>query len=87
MTEAHHPPDGAGSSTSGDALIAIIRARIEVTGWSETARRCGMHRCHLHHTFGANRRGNSLPTLRTLIALLPAIGLELTVREIDTCSR
>lgn len=73
--------------TDASASVAFIRARIETVGWSETARRSGLHRCHLHRAFGANRRGSGLPTLRTLTALLPVLGLELTVREIDPCSR
>lgn len=66
-------------------LIALIRARVEQIGWSESARRAGVDRCNLHRSLGP-RSAQFPASLRTLQKLLPAIGLELTVKEIDQCS-
>lgn len=66
-------------------LIAIIRERVEQVGWSEAARRAGVDRCNLHRSLGP-RHAQFPASLRTLQKLLPAIGLELTVKEIDRCS-
>ncbi len=61
-------------------VVEQIRAGIERLGWSETARRCGVDRTQLHRAFGHNpRKGTSL---RTIERVLPALGLELTVKEL-----
>lgn len=60
------------------AIVAAIRPAIEQLGWSETARRCGLHRTHLHHAFGRN--ADRTPKLQTIERVLPALGLQLTVQ-------
>lgn len=60
-------------------IIEQIRAGIERIGWSETSRRCGVDRTVLHRTFGNNPRG---PSLRTIQRVLPALGLELSIRKL-----
>lgn len=60
-------------------VLAKIRAGIERVGWSETARRSGVARSHLHRAFGANGRGG--PSLNTIERVLPHVGLDLDVTE------
>jgi DNA-binding phage protein len=60
-------------------LLAEIRAGIVRVGWSEVARRSGMHRITLHRCFGKNGRGR--PTLATIERVLPHIGLQLAIVE------
>lgn len=62
-------------------VIAQIRAGIERLGWSEISRRSGVDRTCLHRVFGKNGRGH--PSLTTIERVLPHLGLELQVREID----
>lgn len=61
-------------------LLNQIEAGIRRVGWGEVARLSGLRRENLHRAFGA--KTNS-PNLRTIQAVLPHIGLELTVREIE----
>lgn len=60
-------------------VVSEIRAAIVRMGWSETARRSGVDRTVLHRTFAEKPRKG--PSLRTIERVLPALGLELAVRE------
>lgn len=68
------------STSSGQGLVGRIRAGIERVGWSETARRSGVDRVKLHRTFG-ERMGHGNPRLELLLAVLPHVGLSLSVTE------
>lgn len=61
----------------------MIRAGIERAGWSETARRSGIDRTTLHRNFPKCGSGN--PKLETIVAVLPHVGLELTLSESAQC--
>lgn len=67
-------------------LIVLIRARVEQVGWSKAARLAGIDRCNLHRSLGP-RSAQFPASLRTLQKLLPVLGLELTVKEINRCSQ
>lgn len=62
-------------------VIAAIRAAIERIGWSETARRSGVERTHLHRSFGEN--GREWPSLSTIERVLPHLGLRLRVERVE----
>lgn len=69
-----------GRTPDSTAVVAAPRAAIVRTGWSETARRCGLDRTSLHRAFRANPSTRS-PNLGTVAAVALALGLELTIRE------
>ena len=64
-------------------LLAIVRSRVALHGWSATAREAGVDRANLHR---ALRHGSERPiSLTTLLKVLPVVGLELTAKEIEPC--
>lgn len=71
-----------GGLTMNDEIVPIVRAAIQRVGWSETARRAGVDRVTLHRCFGARPNGRG-PQLSTLLAILPHVGLSLTVKELN----
>lgn len=62
-------------------IVAKIRDGIARVGWSETARRTNIARAQLWRNF--KEGGN--PKLETIAAVLPHVGLELTVQEVRPC--
>lgn len=63
-------------------IVAQIRTRIKLMGWSYVARKSGVERPTLWRAFGDGCCPNRSPTLTTLNAVLPVIGLELEIREV-----
>jgi len=63
------------------SILDQIGAAIKRNGWSRTARESGVDRTPLHRAFGNKPlKGTSLKTIERV---LPALGLELTVRKLD----
>jgi DNA-binding phage protein len=65
-------------------LVLVLREAIARVGWTETARRCGIDRVTLHRAFGTTPkvkgpRGPIGPSLDTVLAVLPAVGIELSI--------
>lgn len=67
------------------ALCEQIREQIRRTpgGFSELARRTGIHRIALHHAFPEQRRNNRAMSLATLDAVVEALGLRLSLTRGD----
>ena len=61
-------------------LLEQIRERIKRIGWAQTARRSGVERVQLYRNF-SGRIGTGNPRLSMIEAVLPTLGLQLTLTE------
>lgn len=69
-----------------EAICEELRAAIVRTGWSETARRCGIDRTALHRSFRP-KRGNGQPSFVTVSLVAEALGLRLSIERPDDGGR
>ena len=93
MTEKTYPYDPADALTSKEAIAIFIADAFETgdpayiahalgvvarsKGMSELARETGLSREQLYRSF--SEQGN--PTLKTMLALMKALGLDMTAKE------